>query len=142
MLDKLLQPVIQWAMSQPQIHGLLLAGSYARGQARPDSDIDLVVLTPQPDAFRHDTAWISAIDWQAAGVRALDWRDADYGMLWSRHLRLDSAPELEFGFAPLAWAATSPVDEGTHRVISDGCRILYDPHNHFAALVAAVQKTE
>ena len=33
-----------WAAHQPTIAGVALVGSYARGEARPDSDSDVVLL--------------------------------------------------------------------------------------------------
>jgi uncharacterized protein len=38
-----------------------LGGSYARGTARADSDLDLVVLTNAPEFFRADASWLDAI---------------------------------------------------------------------------------
>ena len=35
------------------IHSLVLFGSVARGEARPDSDVDVLVLTEAPLAVRH-----------------------------------------------------------------------------------------
>ena len=37
---------------QSQIHSLVLFGSVARGEARPDSDVDILVLTEAPLAVR------------------------------------------------------------------------------------------
>ncbi|WP_210730372.1 nucleotidyltransferase domain-containing protein [Streptomyces sp. S816] len=36
--------------------GLLLVGSYARGAARPDSDVDIVLLKADPARYLTDTA--------------------------------------------------------------------------------------
>jgi predicted nucleotidyltransferase len=43
-----LDAFIPWASSQADVQGIALVGSYARGAARDDSDIDLVILTHQP----------------------------------------------------------------------------------------------
>ena len=37
---------------ESQIHSLVLFGSVARGEARPDSDVDILVLTEAPLAVR------------------------------------------------------------------------------------------
>jgi uncharacterized protein len=47
-----------WAAHQPTIAGVALVGSYARGEARPDSDIDVVLLCEEPHAFVAHTSWI------------------------------------------------------------------------------------
>lgn len=39
----------------PQVQRLLLFGSQARGDARADSDYDLLVVTPLPEGARHRT---------------------------------------------------------------------------------------
>jgi Nucleotidyltransferase domain len=47
-----------WAAHQPTIAGVALVGSYARGEARPDSDIDVVLLCEEPHAFLAHAPWI------------------------------------------------------------------------------------
>jgi hypothetical protein len=115
-----------WARLQEDIRGLALVGSHARNAARPDSDIDIVCLSKNPDRFR-DTSWLVTIEWSRLGFELIKWSDEEYGALWSRRMRLKPDCELEFGFTSLSWADTGPVDRGTAKVISDGCRILYDP---------------
>jgi predicted nucleotidyltransferase len=58
----IIQIVVEWAKAQPTICAVALVGSHARGTARADSDIDLIVLTTDPQYFRADTAWLSAIN--------------------------------------------------------------------------------
>jgi uncharacterized protein len=116
-----------------------LVGSHARGAARPESDIDLVLLASDSLAFRADTAWLDAIDWNAVGARPVKWQDEDYGVLWSRRVWLKHGKgEVEFGFAPSSWADVNPLDQGTRRVIADRCRILYDPMKLLSRLCDAV----
>jgi len=89
-----------------------------------NSDIDLVLLTTNPRAFRADTTWLDAIKWSTIGARPMKWEDEEYGELWSRRLWLEKkGGEVEPGFASLSWADTNPVDLETQRVIVDGCRI-------------------
>ena len=125
----------------PRLVSLVLFGSQARGDARPDSDIDFVVLAVDPEAFRADSSWIEAIDWSDAGVKVTNWGDEDYGVVWSRRVWLSSGAEVEISFAPVAWASIVPLDAGTRRVILDGCRILHDPAGSFERLYEAVQST-
>jgi predicted nucleotidyltransferase len=103
--------------------GLILVGSHARGTARADSDIDLIVLTTDPQCFRADTAWLRAIDWNVIAARPAEWQDEDYGVLWSRRMWLElNRDEVEIGFALPSWAEVKPIDPGTQRVITGGCR--------------------
>lgn len=129
--------IVDWAKSKEDIRGVALVGSHARDQARWDSDIDLVFLTEHADDFR-SAAWLATIDWSRAGVHPTRWVDEEYGVVWCRRIWLKPDFELELGFAPLSWAEVSSVDEGTKRVVSDGCRVLYDPDGLLKRLTLAV----
>jgi hypothetical protein len=138
--ERIIEVALQWARAQKNILAVALVGSYARKTARPESDVDLLILTDEPTSFRTDTTWCHAIDWAAVKARPVKWQDEDYGLLWSRRLLLDyDGGEIEFGFASPAWADVHPVDAGTRRVIADGCRILHDPRGLLQRLCAAVE---
>lgn len=123
-LDRLLAPITAWARSRSDILALALIGSWARGAARPESDIDLIVLTTELRAFRDDKSWPTEIVWN--GWRVAGWSDIAYGAAWSRHIRLEPACEVEFTFCAPDWAATDPLDPDTAGVVSKGCRVLVD----------------
>ena len=57
-IREFLDEFISWASQQPDVQGVALVGSYARGAARDDSDIDLVILTEQPQTYLDDISWI------------------------------------------------------------------------------------
>jgi hypothetical protein len=85
--------------------------------------------------------WLDAINWKGIGACPMKWNDEDYGALWSRRLWLDQiGGEIEFGFAPLSWANVNPIDPGTRQVISDGCRVLYDPDKILSQLFTSVDR--
>jgi predicted nucleotidyltransferase len=52
-----LDAFVDWASDLPDIYGIALVGSYARGAARDDSDIDLVLLTDRPQKYLDDIQW-------------------------------------------------------------------------------------
>jgi predicted nucleotidyltransferase len=133
----ILRIITEWAKAQENLHGLALVGSHARNAVRPKSDIDLVLLAQNPGNFR-DAAWLTTIEWSRAGVHSMKWSDEEYGVVWSRRVWFEPVCEVEFGFAPLSWADVSPVDKGTQRVISEGCRVLYDPDGLLNRLIMAV----
>jgi len=134
----ILSEVTQWAYRRTDIAAAALVGSWARGAARVDSDIDLMFLVAAPALFRQDKEWINEIQWAVVDAKVDDWKDADYGVIWSRHVYLDNKTEIEFGFGSLSWASVSPVDAGTFRVVSDGYRILYDPEKLLSKLIDKV----
>jgi len=135
-LEQILAPISAWARARSDIHGLALVGSWARGSARRNSDIDLMLLAPEPQTFRCDEHWLSEIGW--ASGRIADWHDAEYGSAWSRHVALEPHSEIEFTFCTPSWAATDPIDVGTANVVSGGCRILVDKVQLFGNLLTAV----
>jgi hypothetical protein len=137
LVGQVLEAATAWASAGTSISAMALVGSHARSQAQPESDVDLMFLATDPDAFR-SPLWILRFPWPEGGAPS-SWRDADYGVAWSRHFTLTGGLEAEFGFAPLSWAAISPIDPGTRRVIGDGYRILYDPAGLLERLVRAVQ---
>ncbi len=132
-IEQLLGVVTDWARQRPDIRGVALVGSWARDTARPDSDVDLVMLTTRPDHYTARADW--AIPLGATQIV----RTQPWGPLTERRLLLDGGLEVEVGVAQPTWAATNPVDAGTRRVVTDGMRILYDPDQRLAALANACQ---
>ena len=50
------------------MEGAILVGSHARGKARQDSDIDLVLLCTEYESYLEDVSWINDF-----GFTQLDW---------------------------------------------------------------------
>ena len=125
--------VAAWAAEEPDVAAVGLAGSWARGAARADSDVDLVVLTGTPER------WVAGEDWIAAAVGrpVTPVRTRTWGVLTERRVRLRTGLEVELGIVPERWAA-EPVDGGTARVVRDGFRVLHDPDGVLARLVAVL----
>ncbi|MCX4760493.1 nucleotidyltransferase domain-containing protein [Streptomyces sp. NBC_01275] len=123
--------VTRWAGNRSDAVALLLVGSWARDAARPDSDVDLVLLTTEPSRYADDDAWVREL---ALGevVRIQQWGPVTE---W-RHVTA-SGLEVEVGVGSPDWARTDPVDVGTRRVVTDGARALYDPAGLVAALIRA-----
>ncbi len=117
------------------VHGLAVVGSWARGAATPDSDLDLVALVVSPQAYRDDASWVSNIDWSGAGFSLAGFTDADYGKVWSRHLELEPYAEVELSFGDVSWASVTPIDRGTAAVVSGGCLVLMDHAGLFKTLL-------
>jgi nucleotidyltransferase-like protein len=130
-VGQVLEQATAWARRRPDIRGLALVGSHARGAAGPGSDVDLVVLTTTPDAYLAGDGWTAALG-AARVVRTRRW-----GPVVERRLLLEDGLEVEVNLAEPAWAATDPLDPGTRRVAADGMRILHDPDGRLAALADA-----
>jgi predicted nucleotidyltransferase len=118
-IEKFLAQVKQWAEQQPDIQGILLVGSYARGTARPDSDIDLVVMTTSPHRY------LDSISFADHFGSLSKWQKEDWGTVTSLRVWYRDGLEVEYGFALSDWAS-QPLDSGTLQVISSGAQIVYD----------------
>jgi len=130
--------VAGWVARQPDLLGLALAGSWARGNARPESDLDLVILTTDPDRYRRDAAWLGTLGLEDAFYRIVSRTAAQYGVVWSWHLQLEPDATLELAFAGPGWASINPVEAGTRRVVEDGFKILVDKDGRLGALLDAL----
>lgn len=109
----IINAVAAWAIAHDDIRGMALVGSWARGSARATSDIDVILLTDRSDDYRHRQGWVAEIDFQAAGYLVLSSDSGDYGAVWSRHLHLVPAAEVELTFGRCSWADTRPIEDAT-----------------------------
>jgi predicted nucleotidyltransferase len=114
---ELLQRVTDWAGGRSDVRALVLVGSQARGTARPDSDVDLVVLSTTPSELVANRNW--------TGVFGVVRREAieDWGGLRSVRVWYQDAPEVEFGITGVEWAAAG---ETTLEVLTNGYQVLLD----------------
>ncbi len=117
-----------WAVSRPDIAIVLLVGSWARGQAGPESDVDLVILADAPQRLLGDRDWLGAL----GEVRTI--REEDWGRVRSLRVVYRSGPEVEYGIAGPDWLA-QPLDVGTQRVLMDGARIIYQRDSDFGPVL-------
>jgi uncharacterized protein len=131
LVSDILDRVRDWAAHQPTIAAVALVGSHARGEARPDSDIDLVLLCEEPHAFLAHTSWIHHF---GAVERC---HTEAWGWVTSLRVHYTESFEVEFGLTTLAWAGL-PVDPGTQEVVSHGMRILWDREGLLGRLWEAV----
>lgn len=134
---EVVRTVVEWAAGDPDIEGIALVGSWARGDARLDSDLDLVVLTTATERYAEDDSWVQ----RALGRHAPIIRKRGWGALTERRVLLASGFEIDLGLVAPSWASTTPVDPGTAQVVSDGLRPLHDPGGVLADLVAGAPRS-
>jgi predicted nucleotidyltransferase len=131
-IEALMRVVERWAEDSDDIQAVAVVGSWARGEARMDSDVDLCVLTTTPSRYLRDTDWIRTF----SSSRIV--RERSFGMVEERRLALASGLEVELGITTPAWATTGHLDEATAAVVRKGLIILYDPNGLLRKLVADV----
>jgi len=129
--EKLIESAAELARSDSRIVAAALCGSYARGTARPDSDIDIALVSPDPNSLLNERDWLDTFGTPTAvGVE-------DYGLVQSIRVYYGTL-EVEFGIAGLEWVEP-PIDSGTAEVLREPMRILHDPERLFDIAIAIVQ---
>ena len=119
MEEAFLEQVRRWALETPSVEGALVVGSYARGPNRPDSDLDLGILTTERDQLVEDRAF-------PARFGVIQGRQVEqYGACTSVRVWYRGGLEVEFGLVNLSWMAR-PLDAGTKQVLQGGYRVLVD----------------
>lgn len=118
-IQDFLNAFVGWASAQRDVQAIALVGSYARGSAKDDSDIDLVILTEQPQKYLEDDEWLDRFG--LVEKHQIE----DYGKLTSLRAWHQEGYEVEYGITTPDWAAL-PLDEGTREVISDGMVVLFE----------------
>jgi predicted nucleotidyltransferase len=131
-VERLIGSLRAWVRRRSDVLAAAMVGSWARGDARMDSDVDVVLLTDDVAAFVDSDAWIQELD-AACTIRTQRW-----GVLTERRLALPSGLEVEVGVVTPSWASTAPLDAGTAQVVAGGLVPLYDPHSLLDELVNAV----
>ena len=130
-VSELLGNVVRWAAEDASVVGVALVGSHARGVARSDSDVDLVILTLDLRPYLENTGWLERFG-TVTSCKTEDW-----GPATSLRVFFESGLEVEFGLTTTVWAEL-PVDVGTRRVVSDGMRVLYDSEDILGRLQQVV----
>lgn len=115
-----------WALKQPDILGVAIVGSFARGQARNDSDLDLIVITAEPKGYLLRTDWVDNFG------KVNEIRQEDFGLVQVVRVFYEGGLEVEFGITTAQWL-TVPMDAGTERVLKDGYKVCIDKQSLFAS---------
>lgn len=127
----LIHDIGKWAIKSAQVESLLLIGSYARQEARNDSDIDFVLLTNNPEALLEHPTWCNQFG------RVLSHTIQSWETTKSLRVFYENGHEVEFNIGPLSWAAV-PVDDYIATVLKSGYKILVDKSDILKQLILNV----
>lgn len=115
-----LQELVAWCGHRADVRAIALVGSWARGEARCDSDVDVVLLTTDPSRYLMTDDWALALGATVVATRR-------WGVLTECRLITATGIDVEVGVGDPSWATTTPLDEGTANVARDGLVPVYDP---------------
>jgi predicted nucleotidyltransferase len=128
-----LEEIILWASEQSAIVAVALVGSYARGTATENSDIDLIILSVSYRPYLEDHEWLSRFgDVESSTTE-------QWGRVDTVRALYKAGVEIEFNFASPSWAEV-PLDPGTRRVVEGGFKTLFDPQCTFDDLQRIADK--
>lgn len=105
----------------------LLWGSYARGTNKENSDLDLVILTSNKPDMAANQDFVQ--DFGEVYKQQTEY----YGACTSIRVWYKDGKEVEFGIVDPTWVS-KPLDAGTHKVLSDGYKIVIDKKRYFENL--------
>ncbi|HYU59737.1 MAG TPA: nucleotidyltransferase domain-containing protein [Solirubrobacterales bacterium] len=130
-VNRLLAELTRCAQADASIAALALVGSWARGAATDESDLDVLILGDRDELLARQP-------WAELTATAELVQRRRFGSVAERRYRLPSGLVLELGVASRRWASVDPVDAGTRLVISDGMRVVVDPEGLLERLRRAV----
>ena len=132
MIEKLFQNLKSFAEREPVIRAIVLIGSFARGTAGPQSDVDLVVIASKPEKLLNDRDWVEQFGEACSCVLE------DYSLVQSLRVFYKNGMEVEFGITSLDWIAETEL-KSTGKILSGGYRVIYDPGNLIDAFFGRVE---
>jgi predicted nucleotidyltransferase len=118
-IERFLDEVKDWADEDGDIKAAVLVGSYARGEQRADSDIDICILTCNTGKL------LSHVSLFARFGAILKTDIEHYGAVTSLRVWYKNGFEVEFGITGPEWISR-PLDAGTREVLKGGFRVIAD----------------
>ena len=128
--DELIAKVENWSRDDDRIIAACVCGSYAREEAKPDSDIDFCIVTADPNSLLENRSWITDLASDARVTGAVE----NYELVKSIRVFYGKL-EAEFGVTDRAWMEL-PIDRETASVMISGLRILHDPEGRLERAVS------
>lgn len=122
MIDQFLEQLAAFGAAESSIDAIVLVGSHANGDAKPDSDVDVVIITKTTEQLMDGFAWAYRFG------RVTSSEEEDHGLVQSLRVFYDGGLEVEFGITSSDWIADDQLKE-TGSILKKGYRVIYDPQN-------------
>lgn len=127
MIENFINALKDFSANTPYIESVIIVGSYARGTNKEDSDLDIVIITPNKSEM------VEKQDFVQNFGEFYKKQTEYYGACTSVRVWYKNGPEVEFGIVEPSWIE-KPLDSGTNKVLSDGYRIVLDKKGYFKDL--------
>ncbi len=123
-ISHFINQVKKWSNEMNDIDAVLLVGSYARGDEKAQSDVDLVMITTNKEKYLQQRFF------DVFGT-VKNYQIEYYGRVTSIRVWYEQNQlEVEFGITTPIWIK-KPLDDGTKRVLFDVYKIIVDKKNYF-----------
>ncbi|QSO54658.1 nucleotidyltransferase domain-containing protein [Alicyclobacillus curvatus] len=132
-VDSLIESLRRWALNQPDIRGIALVGSFARGNFHAESDVDFVIITSAKDKI------IQLICEDFVFDRSIGFQIEEWVILTSLRVYYDGSLEVEYGLVSDEWVH-EPLDAGTKEVVLNGFKVVLDKDNIFGAVTRFIDR--
>jgi len=116
----------------PEIVGIAMFGSQIHDTARKNSDIDVLILTPDVEKHFVNDGFVSCF-----GSFRYARREKWFSGETIRSFYREEHGQIEYNFVKPEWAAL-PANKEARRIIKDGMKIVHDPHGILEKLQNAV----
>ena len=110
-----IEDFMRWSKKRKDIRAVALVGSYARDPGTASSDVDLMIITEDPQKYLTDTSWARVFG--VVITKEID----KHGKLTSLRAWYESGLEVKYKFATREWLKT-PLKQMT----DDGLRVLFE----------------
>ena len=127
MFEDFFNELKEYARNISHIESIFIVGSYARGTNKENSDLDIVIITSNKSDM------IANHDFIQKFGEVYKQQTEYYGACTSIRVWYKDGKEVEFGIVEPSWIST-PLDAGTHQVLSDGYKLIIDKKQYFKNL--------
>ncbi|MDE5671422.1 MAG: nucleotidyltransferase domain-containing protein [Eubacterium sp.] len=117
----------EFSMNNNHIECAIIVGSYARGTNTENSDLDICLITTNKKEMIENPDFVK----QFGTFSKM--QTEYYGACTSIRVWYENSLEAEFGIVEPSWIRL-PLDNGTHKVLSDGYKVIVDKKNYFQNL--------
>lgn len=127
MIKNFINALKDFSVNASYIESVIIVGSYARGTNKENSDLDIVIITPNKSKIVRNQDFVQNFG------EVYKKQTEYYGACTSIRVWYKNGQEVEFGIVEPSWIET-PLDTGTNKVLRGGYKIVIDKKDYFENL--------